>query len=154
MSRRREKQGNRDLKKWMTIGELGRHSGVGVETVRYYQRLGLIRVPATRGHRSHRKYGADAVAELAFVRRCKALGFRLKEIGALVQMRRAPGGSCDGVHQRLAELRSHLVAKQQQVEAQLTAVQSLLDACGGGVPVARCQAMAHLVRAGLVAARQ
>ena len=143
-----------ELKKWMTIAELGRHSGVGVETVRYYQRLGLLNVPMSRGHRAHRRYGADAVAELAFVRRCKALGFRLKEIGVLVQLRRTPGVSCGRVHERLAELRAHLVTKQQQLEAQLASVQSLLGACPGGQTLGRCEAFARLGRDSAVAARQ
>jgi DNA-binding transcriptional MerR regulator len=132
------------LKKWMTIAELGRHSGVGVETVRYYQRLGLLEVPATRSLRSHRRYGAEAVAELAFVRRCKALGFSLKEVAFLVQLRRHPAGSCARVHERLTELSAHLEAHRRQLEAQLTSVQALLEACGGGKPLGKCETFARL----------
>ena len=128
----------------MTIAELGRHSGVGVETVRYYQRLGLVGVPTTRGHRAHRRYGADAVAELAFVRRCKSLGFSLKEVAFLVQLRRRPAGSCDRVHEQLTELRAHLEASRRQLESQLSAVQALLEACGGGKPLGKCESFARL----------
>jgi len=138
----------------MTIGELGRHSGVGVETVRYYQRLGLLSVPSARGHRSHRRYGADAVAELAFVRRCKSLGFHLKEIALLVHLRRTPGCMCTKVHQSLVELRAQLEAKQQQLDLQLGSVRTLLDACTGGQSLAKCQTFARLERGVPVAPRQ
>ena len=130
----------------MTIGELGRHSGVGVETVRYYQRLGLLSVPTARGHRSHRRYGADAVAELDFVRRCKALGFNLKDIACLVDLRRKPGGSCGKVHEHLAALRAHLEDEKQQVESQLAQVETLLEACGGGQTLGKCETLARLTR--------
>jgi DNA-binding transcriptional MerR regulator len=147
--------GTRELKKqWMTIGELGRHSGVGVETVRYYQRLGLLSVPAARGLRTHRRYGAESVAELAFVRRCKALGFRLKEIAFLVQVRRTAGSSCTKVHEELAELRAYLEAKQQQLETQLGSVRSMLEACSGGQPINKCRTFARLERGSSSPTRQ
>jgi MerR family copper efflux transcriptional regulator len=132
------------LKKWMTIAELGRLSGVGVETVRYYQRLGLVAVPSAQDAKSHRRYGADAVAELAFVRACKELGFSLKEIGVLVHLRRAPRSSCTRLHERLAELSAHLDAKERQLEWQRGAVRSLLGACAGGKPLGECEAFARL----------
>lgn len=128
----------------MTIAELGRLSGVGVETVRYYQRLGLVSVPAARDWRSHRRYGPDAVAELGFVRTCKELGFSLKEIAVLVQLRRAPRGSCTKLHERLAELSKELDAKLEQLNWQRGAVQSLLNACSGGKALAQCEAFARL----------
>ena len=128
----------------MTIAELGRLSGVGVETVRYYQRLGLVAVPSARDARSHRRYGADAVAELAFVRACKELGFSLKEIGVLVRLRQAPRGSCTKLHERLVELSTQLDAKKKQLDWQRAAVRSLLGSCGGGKPLGECGAFARL----------
>jgi MerR family mercuric resistance operon transcriptional regulator len=133
------------LKKWMTIAELGRHSGVGVETVRYYQRLGLLRVP-DGSPRSHRRYGADAVDELAFVRHCKSLGFRLKDIGSLVQLRRTQNVTCTRVHAHLSELHADLVTKRQQLEEQLSAVKGLLETCPGDQPLPDCEAFSRLGR--------
>jgi MerR family mercuric resistance operon transcriptional regulator len=118
----------------MTIAELGRLSGVGVETVRYYQRLGLLSVPFARDWRS----------ELAFVRGCKDLGFRLKEIAVLVRLRRAPRSPCSTLHEKLAELSAQLDVKWRQLEWQREAVRSLLDACEGGKLVAECDAFAQL----------
>ena len=132
------------LKKRVTIAELGRLSGVGVETVRYYQRLGLISVPSVRDLRSHRRYGADAVAELNFVRRCKELGFSLKEIAVLAKLRRSPRGSCTALHERLCDLSAALDAKWKQLASQREAVRSLLEACGGGKSLAECEAYARI----------
>jgi MerR family mercuric resistance operon transcriptional regulator len=136
----------RVLNKWLTIAELGRLSGVGVETVRYYQRLGLVTVPASRDRRSHRRYGAEQVAELDFVRACKDIGFSLKEIGLLVGLRRSQRSSCAKLHERLTELSGQLEAKRRQIDFQRSTVQSLLAACGGDTSIAECQAFAKLER--------
>ncbi len=130
------------MKKWMTIAELGRHSGVGVETVRYYQRLGLLAVPALQA-RSYRRYGQESLAELEFVRHCKALGFSLKQVAVLVQLRRSRKGSCVKLHDRLAVLSSELDAKKQAIESQLRQVRALQAACCGG-PLDDCAALASL----------
>jgi DNA-binding transcriptional MerR regulator len=117
---------------------------VGVETIRYYQRLGLVAVPSTCDRLSHRRYGEDAVAELDFVRACKTLGFNLKEIAVLVNLRRSPRSSCTKLHASLAALSSQLDAKRRQIEWQHGTVQSLLDACRGGKPLSECEAFAQL----------
>jgi MerR family mercuric resistance operon transcriptional regulator len=127
----------------MTIAELGRRSGVGVETVRYYQRLGLVSVPPPRG-RSHRRYGQDALAELGFVRRCKALGLSLREVATLVDLRRAKRRSCDRLHEVLAALVENLTAKKSETERQLRAARALQRSCGRATSVAECGALARL----------
>jgi MerR family mercuric resistance operon transcriptional regulator len=132
------------LKTLWTIAELGREAGVGVETVRYYQRLGLLGVPAARTERTHRRYGADALAELRFVLRCKALGFSLKETGVLVRLKRAPRASCTRLHDELATLRDGLDTKKRAIESQLGEVEQMLDTCGGGRPIHECPALARL----------
>ncbi|HEY2509638.1 MAG TPA: MerR family transcriptional regulator [Polyangiaceae bacterium] len=132
------------MKTSWTIAELGKKAGVGVETVRYYQRLGLLAVPAAASARMHRRYGADALGELRFVLRCKALGFSLKDIGVLVRLRRAPQGACDRLHERLASLHDELDAKRRTIECQLGEVSALLRSCVGGRPLQECQALVQL----------
>jgi MerR family mercuric resistance operon transcriptional regulator len=132
------------LKKQLTIAGLGRTSGVGVETIRYYQRMGLLSVPKAWDQRSQRRYGPDEVAELRFVRECKALGLSIKEIAVLVQLRRSPGASCTKFHERLEVLRLELEAKKRKLEAQLGAVGGLLDSCSGGRPLSDCEAFRTL----------
>ena len=73
----------------LTIGQVAGQAGVGVETVRFYERQGLLEVPPRR-QSGYREYGEDAVARLRFIRRAKQLGFTLKEIKELLALRRDP----------------------------------------------------------------
>src|SRR5690242_5541541 len=66
----------------MTIGELAEAAGVGVETVRYYQRRGLVDEPK-RSRGSIRRYGSDILERIQFIKRAQALGFTLQEIRAV-----------------------------------------------------------------------
>ncbi len=72
----------------LTIGELARRAGVGVETVRYYQRRGLFPEPV-RQPRTTREYSAEALELLRFIRRARGLGFTIKEIEELLVLRRS-----------------------------------------------------------------
>ena len=63
----------------LTIGQVARSAGVGVETVRFYERQGLLEEPA-RKDSGYRQYSQDVVARLRFIKRAKELGFSLKEI--------------------------------------------------------------------------
>ena len=69
----------------MKIGELSRRAEVPIDTVRYYERQGLLPVPERQAS-GYRKYHADDVTRLQFVRRAKALGFTLKEIQELLAL--------------------------------------------------------------------
>src|SRR6185295_15741349 len=71
-----------------SIGELARLTGAGVETIRYYERIGLLpRPPRTGGGR--RTFGVESLNTLNFVRRCRELGFRLDDVRALLALRNA-----------------------------------------------------------------
>jgi DNA-binding transcriptional MerR regulator len=70
----------------MTIGQLARAAGVGVETVRYYQRRALIPVPP-RPMRAVRRYPQETLERLAFIRRAQEVGFTLEEISSLMELR-------------------------------------------------------------------
>ena len=73
----------------LTIGLVARRAGVGVETVRFYERQGLIEEPPRRLS-GYREYDDEVVARLGFIRRAKELGFTLKEIKELLSLRRGP----------------------------------------------------------------
>lgn len=71
-----------------TIGELARLTGASIETIRYYERIGLLpRPPRTGGGR--RAFGAESVTTLTFVRRCREFGFSLDDVRALLGQRKA-----------------------------------------------------------------
>lgn len=70
----------------MTIGRIAEHAGVGIETVRFYEREGLLAKPA-RSASGYRLYDSEVVTRLQFVRRAKELGFTLNEIKELLSLR-------------------------------------------------------------------
>ena len=75
----------------MTIGRLAKAAGVNVETVRYYQRRGLISEPR-KPPGGHRRYPDDALRRIGFIRRAQQLGFTLEEIGVLLDQADGPAG--------------------------------------------------------------
>lgn len=93
----------------MTIGALAQSAGVGVETIRYYQRRGLMPQP-TRLYGSIRRYGAADAARLRFIRRAQELGFTLEEIGELLKLQ-------DGTDREA--IRSIARARLDQVQSRL-----------------------------------
>ena len=85
------------------IGELSRRTRCNIETIRYYERIGLMPAPPRRGR--YRSYGAEDVGRLGFVRRARELGFTLDEIRALLQLAGGGETSCTEVRTLAA---SHL----------------------------------------------
>ncbi|QNN64814.1 MerR family transcriptional regulator [Sphingomonas rhizophila] len=112
----------------MTIAALGRAAGVGVETVRYYQRRGLLPVPDGAG--SIRRYDDSDLRKLHFIRRAAAAGFSLAEIGELIRLDatndRARAAEMAGV--RLAALDDRIA----ELEAARASLGKLRRACTGG----------------------
>lgn len=112
----------------MTIGQFASAGGVGVETVRYYQRRGLLAVPE-RGSGA-RRYGEEDLRRLRFVRQAQAAGFHLGDIGELIEL--------DAIDDRararaLAQARlAALDARIAEMRRARTALARLAEACGGG----------------------
>src|SRR5947209_4073737 len=84
----------------LTIGHVARRAGVGIETVRFYERQGLLNRPARSPSSGYRLYEEEVVARLQFILRAKELGFTLKEIKELLSLRVDPATSCDDVKAR------------------------------------------------------
>src|SRR5437867_9097723 len=103
----------------LTIGQLARHGGVGVETVRFYEREGLLDEPARKAS-GYRQYTEDVVARLRFIKRAKALGFTLKEIGELLALRLDPETSC-------AEIKDRAKAKIDDIQAKIRDLQRMRE---------------------------
>lgn len=121
----------------MQIGELARRADVAVDTVRYYERRGLLSPPARRPS-GYRVYGDDDVERLRFIRRGKALGFSLDEVSELLRLANASdadrGPVKDLARRRLAEVDAQIIALQDL----RTTLAGLVDACSGHGPIAGC----------------
>jgi MerR family copper efflux transcriptional regulator len=102
----------------LTIGELARRAGVGVETVRYYQRRGIFPEPP-RQPRGIREYPQECLDLLRFIRRARGLGFTIKEVEKLVALRRAKK---DGT-----ELATMLASKATELERQVRELQGVIQ---------------------------
>jgi MerR family mercuric resistance operon transcriptional regulator len=113
----------------MTIGGLSRATGCKIETIRYYERVGVLPRAERRGR--YRVFDGVHVERLAFVRRARALGFTLEEVRALVSLAGAPGDSCA---QSRALAAGHLADVRARIAA-LQAMESILTEA-----VRRCDA--------------
>lgn len=106
----------------MTIGKLAKKCGVGVETVRFYEREGLIEEPPRR-ESGYRQYPEETVHRLRFIRKAKKLGFTLKEIRELLELRLDGEQTCD-------EVRSLAEAKIADIEEKIGLLQKMRTALG------------------------
>jgi len=121
----------------LTIGEVAKAAEIGIETVRFYEREGLIAEPPRR-QSGYRQYPPETVRRLRFIRRAKELGFTLKEIGELLDLRVDPTRSC-------ADVRALAKAKMADVEVKMfdlariqAALTDLVRVCRGKGPTSVC----------------
>ncbi len=131
--------------KILTIGQVARQAGVGVETVRFYERRGLIEDPPRR-ESGYRQYTGDIIPRLRFIKRAKELGFSLKEIQALLELQRTPGTTCAEIKQRSEEKIRDIEGKIRDLKAMLSVLQSLTASCKGSGPLAGCPILEALKR--------
>ena len=94
----------------LTIGQLGKRADVGVETVRFYERRGLLAEPDRRPS-GYRQYDEEVVDRLRFIKRAKELGFTLNEIKDLLSLRIDPSMTCADVKNRAEEKIGDIQAK-------------------------------------------
>ncbi len=115
-----------------TIGQLARRAALAPETLRHYERLGLVE-PARRSHSNYRLYDAAALRRLEFIRRAQVLGFSLPEIAQLLGLhaQRDESGDMAQVHaiarQRLLQIEQRMADLRRLHDG----LQQLLDACPG-----------------------
>ena len=125
----------------MKIKELSQISGVNLETIRYYEKIGIL-TAATRNTNGYREFDQAAVSQLAFVKTCRSLGFSIDEVRRLLQLRPNPLGDCHNADQLAAE---HLAQVREKI-AQLQEIEKLLETladCGSN-SVAECKLMNEL----------
>lgn len=112
----------------LTIGRVARRAEVGVETVRFYERQGLLEEPPRRKS-GYRQYGEEVIDRLRFIRRAKQLGFTLKEIKELLSLRLDPSSTCGEVKRRAEAKITDIETKIQTLQAMNNALRRLTAAC-------------------------
>ena len=120
-----------------TIGEMGKATQTKVETIRYYERIGLLpKPPRTTGN--YRDYGAPELGRLSFIRRARHLGFSLDQVRALLRLSEDTDCDCAEIDRMT---KAHLAEVDQKIadlKALRRELKTVLDSCAGGV-VGECR---------------
>jgi len=112
----------------LKIGELAERSGCLVETVRYYERIGLL-APPERASNNYRAYNELHAERLLFIRHCRALDMTLDEIRMLLDFRETPGHNCEGVNALLDKHIGHIVDRIANLSILETQLRNLRSRC-------------------------
>ena len=121
----------------LTIGKVAEQGGVKVQTIRYYERRGLLPKPA-RSASGYRKYSDDSVRRLRFIRQAQALGFSLSEIEELLSLRMRPGTTCGDIRKRARQKIGTVSEKIEELQRIKDALSRLATACKGKGPTSAC----------------
>ncbi len=121
----------------MFIGELADRSGVGVETVRFYEREGLLQVPPRTGG-GYRIYDVHAVRRVRFILRAKDLGFTLAETKELLDLRVTDPKACGDVEATARAKIADVEARIQELERIRTVLGDLVRACAASERTGEC----------------
>ena len=127
----------------LTIGRLAREGQVNVETIRYYERRGLLPRPPRRPS-GYRMFPPSAVQVLRFVKTAQGLGFSLEEIKELLALRIQPGRSCADVRGRAERKIGEIDQKIRTLQSMRKALVRLAAACSGRGPVSDCPILESL----------
>ena len=122
-----------DLKR----GEFAKQSGVGFETIRYYERRGLL-PKAQRSTGGYRLYSEQDVRRVKFIKRAQDLGFTLKEVTDLLTLRVSKTTTCSDVMARAQTKLDDIDEKIKDLQEMKSALSSLLDQCSGKGPATEC----------------
>jgi len=120
----------------MRIGELARATGLTVDTLRYYERRGLIS-PSGRSSSGYRRFDHTALGRVRFVRRAKVLGFSLDEARELLELGEHDR-DCSAVRERAEERLLAIEHKLAALQEMRTALSALVARCNRRAPVAKC----------------
>ncbi len=121
----------------LTIGAVAKRVGVAIDTIRYYEREGLLPEPARRAS-GYRSYGQSAITQLRFIRRAKGLGFTLEEIRDLLALSRDRQHGVKAVKRRAQQRLVTIDARIADLQRVRDGLAQLVDACPGHGAPERC----------------
>ncbi|MBB6505343.1 Cu(I)-responsive transcriptional regulator [Sphingomonas endophytica] len=130
----------------LTIGDLGKATNTKVETVRYYERIGLLPKPV-RSSGNYRTYGAAELGRLSFIRRARDLGFSLGQVRALLSLSDDRTCDCAGIDQIAHAHLREVDRKLADLRALRRELKAVIESCDGGI-VADCRIIEALAPSG------
>lgn len=129
--------------KALRIGELSKSTGIGIETIRFYEREGLLQEPP-RLPSGHRQYSSEAIHTLQFIQRAKRLGFTLREINELLALKAAQGDVCTEVCERAKSKIQDIEERIQSLEHMKSSLLELTTACDSKGSTKECLVLGAL----------
>jgi len=132
----------------MTIGKLAKEAGIGVETIRFYEREGLLPRPARIGGSGYRQYAPENIQRLGFIRQAKDLGFSLKEIRELLSLRATSKAKCGSVKSKAERKMIDVEKKICDLKAIKSALETLILQCNEEKPTSECPILEALDKNG------
>jgi len=127
-----------------TIGKVAKRAGIDIETIRFYERQGLIEEPP-RTESGYRKYPGESVARLHFIKRVEELGFSLNEIKELLFLRQDEHATKADIKKRTLEKIEDVKRKRKELTRVLRVLEHLASTCDGHGPVGDCPILGALV---------
>ncbi len=121
----------------LKVGQIAKGAGVSVETVRFYEREGLLGQPARRPS-GYRQYSEEVVRKIRFIKRAQTLGFTLKGISGLLALKLNPRRSARGVKQAAESLTAEITERIATLERIREVLNELTRACSGQGGTSEC----------------
>ena len=133
--------------KTMTISHAARQAEVGIETIRFYERRGLIEQPPKPVGSGFRVYPEETVQRIRFIRQAQEIGFSLREIDELLSLRADPAADSSDVRERAINKRNEVEQKIEHLQQIHAALEELISACPGKGALRQCSIMESLISA-------
>lgn len=127
----------------LSIGQLAKEASVTVETLRFYEKRGLI-APPRRSESGYRQYPPDSIKRVRFIQHAKEVGFTLKDIGELLALRQESGTSCADIKARATRKIEQVDQKLHELQRIRAALQRLADKCSGSGSLSECPILEEL----------
>ena len=128
----------------MSSGQVAKTAGINLETLRFYERRGLLPKPR-RATNGHRRYDDDTLERLRLIKRAQALGFSLPEITDLLEAMNDPEASCEDVCATVQVKLDHMDQLLRQLRSQRRRLVRLRDACPQVRPLSECPVIEEIV---------
>ncbi len=127
----------------LTTGRLARLTGVNRETIRYYERRGLLGAPP-RSLSGYRVYPREAINVVRFIKRAQALGFSLREVAELLALSGDSGADCADIRETASRKLEDIEAKIRGLQSMRKTLKKIIKTCPGRGPLSKCSIIESL----------
>lgn len=129
----------------MQIGELAKRAGCSIQTIRFYERKGLLDKPS-RSEGNYRLYDKAAADKLIFIKQCRALDISMKEIELLLKEKTSPNQSCASVNSLIEEHISQVDTKIEELQQLKAVLKNMSEKCSNDKTIKTCGILSELER--------